>query len=335
MPNKDESIIRRKVRGPKMRISGFPAMDPFCNAFASLSATMARKELRSGIDVSIFGYEVVRHADYLSYLRAPSAIYLTSYPMTEGQGLMKAHPRLLNKVLDLALGGDGSVEDMGGDRQLTPIDLKIYGLFVDMVNGAFDETIRELCGRNVIGKPVKTRFEEQPGMVRIAPDRAEVFVVKMNFHIGDDERGAGLDFVVPVTVLEPLKRDLNSAISSNAAVLALWEQYMYDQIIELPIRVDGVLPLGKFSVGELTRLEQGMVIELPSRAVEEVELRVETMEGALKLAKAKLGSNGRHKALRVLEDPDQSFLRPLKEMQRPPGPKPIDNQSDSVKFGQS
>lgn len=333
MANKDDSIIRRKVRGPKMRISGFPAMDPFCNAFASLSATMARKELRSGIDVTIFGYEVVRHADYLGQLRAPSAIYLTSYPATGGQGLMKAHPRLLNKVLDLALGGDGTIDDMGGERQLTPTDLKIYGLFVDMVNGAFDETIHELCGRNVIGKPIKTRFEEQPGMVRIAPDRAEVFVIKMNFHVGDDERGAGLDFVVPVTVLEPLKRDLNTAISTNASVLALWEQYMYDQVVDLPIRLDGVLPLGKFSVGELTRLEQGMVIELPSRAVEEVELRVETADGPFRITKAKLGSNGRQKALRILSDPDASFLQPLREMQRPAGPTPINTVGDGVKLG--
>lgn len=319
MANKDDSIIRRKVRGPKMRISGFPAMDPFCNAFASLAATMARKELRSGIDVTIFGYEVVRHADYLSFLRAPSAIYLTQYPVEGGQGLMKAHPRLLSKVLDISLGGDGSIESMGGDRALTTIDLKIYGLFVDLVNRAFDETIHELCGRNVIGLPEKTRFEEQPGMVRIAPDRAEVFVIKMNFHIGEDERGAGLDFVVPITVLEPLKKDLNSAINTNTAVLALWERYMYDQVIELPVPMEGVLPLGKFSVGELTRLEQGMIIELPSTAIEDVELRVTTADGPLKLTRAKLGSNGRHKALRILEDLDPSFLKPLRETARPTG----------------
>ena len=319
MANNDDSIIRRKVRGPKMRISGFPAMDPFCNAFASLSATMARKELRSGIDVTIFGYEVVRHADYLSYLRAPSAIYLISFPISHGQGLMKAHPRLLAKVLDIALGGDGTSEDASMDRKLTSIDLNIYGLFVDLVNKAFDETIRELCGRNRIGRPEKTRFEEQPGMVRIAPDRAEVFVIKMNFHIGDDERGAGLDFVVPISELEPLKRDLNSLITSSDAVLALWEQYMYDQVLDLPIAAEGVLPLGQFSVGELTRLEQGMLIELPGSAIEEIELRVQTAEGPFRLAKGRLGTNGRNKALRLSDEPDDSFLRPIRELERPPG----------------
>ena len=319
MSRNDESIIRRKVRGPKMRISGFPAMDPFCNAFASLAATMARKELRSGIDVTIFGYEVVRHADYLGYLRAPSAIYLTSFPVSHGQGLMKAHPRLLAKVLDISLGGDGSFEGGGSERKLTSIDLKIYGLFVDLVNHAFDETIKELCGRNLIGRPVKTRFEEQPGMVRIAPDRAEVFVIKMNFHIADDERGAGLDFVVPVTELEPLKRDLNSLVTSSESVLALWEQYMYDQVLDLPINAEGILPLGKFSVGELTRLEQGMLIELPSTAIEDIELRVQTADGPHGLAKGSLGASGRNKALRLSSEPDASFLQPLRELPRPPG----------------
>lgn len=317
MNQQDDSIVKRKVRGPKMRISGFPAMDPFCNAFASLSATLSRKELRSGIDVSIFGYEVVRHADYLRFLRAPSAIYLLSFLESKGNGLVKAHPRLLSKVLDISLGGDGTFEETNSSRPLTAIDLAIYGRFVDLVNRAFDETIKELCGRNVIGPPVKTRFEEQPGMIRIAPDRAEVFVIKMNFHIADDARGAGLDFVVPVTVLEPLKRDLNRVMTSNEATLALWARYMYDQVMDLPIETHGVLPLGEFSVGELSRLTQGMVIELPPSAMDEVEVRVDTVEGAHLLTKARLGVAGRNKALRMLDDPDPEFVKPLLSLPRP------------------
>ena len=313
----EDGILKRKVRGPKMRISGFPAMDPFCNAFASLSATMSRKELRTGVDVTIFGYEVVRHADYLRYLRAPSAIYLLSFPETKGNGLVKAHPRLLSKVLDISLGGDGSFEDSQSNRALTTVDLAIYGRFVDMANRAFDETIKELCGRNIIGAPVKTRFEEQPGMIRIAPDRAEVFVIKMNFHIADDSRGAGLDFVVPVTVLEPLKKDLNRVMTSNEATLKLWERYMYDQVMDLPIRAQGLLQLGEFTIGELSRLEQGMVIELPPTAIDEVEVTVDTVEGAHVLTKARLGVAGRSKALRMLDDPDPKFVKPLLDMTRP------------------
>ena len=315
--SQDDSILKRKVRGPKMRISGFPAMDPFCNAFASLSATHSRKELRPGIDVSIFGYEVVRHADYLRFLRAPSAIYLLAFAETKGTGLVKAHPRLLSKVLDISLGGDGSFEESGAGRPLTSVDLAIYGRFVDLVNKAFDETIKELCGRNIIGAPEKTRFEEQPGMIRIAPDRAEVFVIKMNFHIADDARGAGLDFVVPVTVLEPLKKDLNRVMTSNEATLRLWERYMYDQVMDLPIEAQGVLPLGEFTVGELSRLAEGMFIELPPKAMEDIKLQVDTVEGPHVLTTGKLGVAGRNKALRVLEDPDPSFIRPLLEMSRP------------------
>ncbi len=317
MNNGEDTVLKRKVRGPKMRISGFPAMDPFCNAFASLAATSSRKELRSGIDVSVFGYKVVRHADYLRFLRAPSAIFLLSFPLSNGNGLVKAHPRLLSKVLDISLGGDGTFEAANGDRPLTSIDLQIYGRFVDLVNKAFDETVHELCGRNSIGAPEKTRFEEQPGMIRIAPDRAEVFVIALNFHIGDDERGAGLDFVVPISVLEPLKRDLNTAIIANESIAKLWAQHMYDQVLELPLKAESVVPLGSFTVGELSRLEQGMMIELPNNASSEVELRVETADGPHVLMRGKLGATGRHKALRIAEEPDSTFINPLLEMERP------------------
>ena len=314
MAYSEDSLLARKVRGPKMRVSGFPAMESLCNAFASIMATMARKEIRSGIDVTVFGYEVVRHGDYLRALFVPSAIYLMSFPESNGAGLIKAHPRLLGKVLDMSLGGDGEFEETNFSRQLTQIDLSIYGRFVDLVVDAFHETIVEMCGRSEIGPPIKTRFEEQPGMVRIAPDRSEILVIKLNFHIGDDKRGAGMDFVLPITTIEPLKKDLNSNIGGSEAMNAMWADYMNEQVRKMSLRADGIVDLGQFTVGELSRLEQGQVLELPNGAINDVEIRIDTAEGSCILARGRLGIKGRHKALRLNADPDQEFLRPMLEL---------------------
>lgn len=315
--DRDDSVLMQKVRGPKMRISGFPAMEPLCNALASHAATMARKSLRKGLDVTIYGYEVVRHGEYLKYLHAPSAIYLMSFPEVGGSGLIKAHPRLLGKTLDLSLGGDGSFEQTGDGRDMTAIDLAIYGKFVDMMCAALHEAVMELCGRSAIGCPQRTRFEEQPGLVRIAPDRAEVFVIKLNFHIGDDRRGAGMDYVIPVSTLTPLQKDLSATVPTDAPTAQRWASYMYDKVMELPVRADGVIPLGKFTVAELSRLEQGLLIELPGEGIEDIEVQVETADGIHTLTRAKLGAHGRQKALRLRDDPDAAFLQPLQEMERP------------------
>lgn len=317
MSQNGDTILQRKVRGPKMRISGFPAMEPLCAAFASHAATMARKQLRNGIDVSVYGFEVVRSGDYLRQLFAPSAIYILQFPGTGGASLTKAHPRLLGKVLDLSLGGDGSFEHSGQGRELTSIDHAIYGRFVDLVSAAFHEAIIELCGRSALGMSHKVRFEEQPGMVRIAPDRAEVFVIKLNFHIADDKRGAGLDFVVPVAGLEPLKRDLASNVQAGDPTVVQWARHMYDKVMDLPVPVEGVLPLGNYTIGELSRLEQGMHLELSPNAIDEVQLRLNTIEGKTAVAKARLGVKGRAKALRLTQDMDQDFVKPLIQMERP------------------
>lgn len=315
----DSSILARKVHGPKMRVSGFPAMDPLCRAFASISATMCRKELRSGIDVSVYGFEVVRHGDYLKQLKAPSALYLMNFPDTNGSGFIKAHPRLLGKVLDISLGGDGSFEEANAERALTNIDLSIYGRFVDMICRAFNESVVEVCGRSAIGLPVRTKFEEQPGMVRIAPDRSEVFVIKLNFYIADDRVGAGLDLVIPISTLEPLKRDLNSTSSGNDHTAELWAAHMYDEVINLRLPLSAVIDLGEFTVGDVSRLEQGMVLEIPSNAIDDVRLRIDTNDGDVTLSHGRLGTKGRNKALRLATDPDQSFIMPLLEMTRPGG----------------
>ena len=314
MRRSENPVMARKVRGPKMRVTGFPALEPLCNAFATICGTLARKAFQCNVDVSLYGYESIRHGDYLRQLIAPSAIYLLSFPETQGSGLIKAHPKLLTKILDLSLGGDGSSETGGQDRPLTQIDLAIYGRFVDLVATAFNDAIIELCGRSGIGHAVRTRFEEQPGMIRIAPDRAEVFTIKLNFSIEGEEEPAGLDLVIPVATLEPLKRDFSNVVSANEATLAIWETSMRERVMGLELGADCVISLGDFSVGELSRLEQGGLIELPLDAIGAVELRVPTLGGDVALARGRLGANGRHKAVRLVEDPDAAFLEPLRRL---------------------
>lgn len=308
----DQSVLARKLRGPKMRLAGFPAMDPLCHTFASIAATRVRSELRPGINVSVYGYEVARHGDYLRGLFAPSALYLLSYAAQQGTGLAKAHPRLLGKVLDIYLGGDGSFEESNFSRALTQIDLSIYGRFVDLVTKCFDEAIRELCGRNQIGTAKRVRFEQQPGLVRIAADRSEIFIIKLNFHIGDDKRGAGLDFVVPVSTLEPLKRDLIAAQGTVDPTRAVWARHMLGKVTEIKLPMTATIDLGKYTVGELSRLEQGMLLDLPRDALGRVELRVQAGDGPVVVVRGKLGAMERQKAIRLNEDPDPRFLAPLR-----------------------
>lgn len=305
------SVLARKVRGPKMRLAGFPAMDPLCHAFASLTATRTRSELRPGVDVTVYGFEVMRHGDYLRGLYAPSAIHTLAFPGGGGAGMVKAHPRLLSQVLDLYLGGAGTVEEEGFSRPLTAIDLSIYSRFVALVAECFDDAIRELCGRSAIGPGHPERFEQQPGMIRIASDRAEIFVIKLNFHIADSVQGAGLDFVIPVAMLELLKRDLIAAQNAPDSSWGLWRDHMISNVLDLRLRANCVIPLGRYSVAELNRLEQGSVLELPDDALSRVELRVRTRQGDVTLADARLGSSDRHKAVRLGSDPDAAFLAPL------------------------
>ena len=60
-----------------------------------------------------------------------------------------------------------------------------------------------------------------------------------------------------------------------------------------------------------------MCLELPGNAIEEVQLRLNTSEGKEAVGKARLGVKGRVKALRLVEDPDENFIKPLVDMERP------------------
>lgn len=314
MNRHENPVLARKVRGPKMRLAGFPALEPLCTAFATICATHVRKALQTSVDVEIFGYETIRHGAFLAKLEAPTTIFLLKFPDDGGLGLVRAHPKLLDRVLDLSLDASISGLTQDGERALTPIDVSIYGRFVDFVARGFDEAVIELCGRNRLGLGKRTHFESVPGMVRIAPNRAEVLVVKLGFNIGGQDHFAGLDLAVPVASLESLKNDLTETAPADDEVVELWETSMQERVMGLSLQTDCVIDLGTFSVGELSRLEQGELLELPAEAMNSVELRVPTMGGDVAFAHGRLGANGRHKAVRLVDDPSEEFLEPLRKI---------------------
>lgn len=306
------SVLSRKLRGPKMRLGGFPPMEPLCSTFASIASMRTREALQREIDVSLYGYEVMRHGDYLKGLHAPSAIYVLNFPATQGAGLVKAHPRLLGKLLDIYLGGDGSFEEANFARALTSIDLALYGRFVELVARCFDEAVRELCGASALGVARPTRFEQAPGTVRIAPDASDMFLIKLNFHVGDDKLGAGLDFVLPAATLEPLKGALIAAQRGSDPAHGLWADQMMSQVLAMPLKMCASISLGRFSLSEISGFREGNVLELPAGGLEHVALRAATSDGPVTLCTGKLGACDRQKAIRLSGPPDARFLAPLR-----------------------
>ena len=149
-------------------------------------------------------------------------------------------------------------------------------------------------------------------MVRIAPDRAEVFSVRLGFRIGGDADIAEMDLVIPVASLAPLKDDLARSAATDDKMVAQWKDAMRERVMGLTLGTDCIVDLGSFNVGELSRLEQGALIELPHDATNAIELRVPTVGGNVAFARARLGASGRHKAVRLVDDPDADFLQPLR-----------------------
>ena len=314
MRSSENPVMARKVRGPKMRLSGFPVLEPLCNAFATICATQARKVLRTAVDVEVRGYESARHGAYLQSIPSSSAIYTLTFSQIGGAGLVRADPDFLSAIVEQSLGSSGDPLLAVENRELTPIDVSIYGRFVELLAAAFDEAIVEICGRSAIGRAEASRFESEPGMVRIAADRAELFSIRLGFRIADREEFVDVDFAVAVATLAPLKDDLLRSVTLDTNMLELWECSMRDRVMELQLASQCVIDLGEFSVGELSRLEQGALFELPPDAMDAIEMRVPTADGDVSVARGRLGANGRHKAIRLVDDPSADFLAPLRAL---------------------
>ena len=89
---------------------------------------------------------------------------------------------------------------------------------------------------------------------------------------------------------------------------------MLSSVLETELPLKGVVNLSSFSVGELARLEQGQLIELPQEAIRRITLQAEAAEGPITVMTGKLGTIDRQKAIRLAEPPTEAFLAPLRRV---------------------
>ncbi|MEC9433720.1 MAG: flagellar motor switch protein FliM [Pseudomonadota bacterium] len=308
-----DSAIRRKVAGNRVGRAPIPAIEEIGENFATLLDERLRGLMRTLTSAIVIDCEVRKLSSVLEEIPVPAMIAVVDVRGSTNSALMNIGMDLLFHIVDLRMGGDPAAAPGPIARSVTSIDCVLCEEFIRLVLEAFEAALRVHLGPGIRSAMKLDHFEQHVTMVRIAPEQADVLVLKLSLDMGEAARSGEFDFVLPLAVLDSYRAAAPGSAQGSRARSDIWSRHMAKAANDAPVRLRAVLHRQKLSVAELQALEVGGLLPLPREAREEAELVIEGPTGGA-LATGRIGAVDGIKAVKLADAPDPALLAGLKRM---------------------
>lgn len=317
MSDESSPIILRKIESARTISTPLPRLNEVLGELTKRIEKHLRGYLGTVVEAMILDCETKVFSDVLDSMSMPAMIGIVEAHGHDRLAIVNIDLDLLYHVVDLRMGGSPSEYPEFGARRPTGIDSALCKPVVDMALQSFTDGISAVFGVEE-NLPLHCEgFEHLPMLASIAPEKADVLCVKVSLDIGEAARSGDFELVLPFSTLDIINRKIKQGSSVAASSSSdAWPSHMLSVVLETEIELTPVVFTTELSVAEIARFEIGSVIELDAGAHHNVELTLEAPGSALKLATARLGAFKRNKALKLIDDPDQDFLSPLRALAR-------------------
>lgn len=306
------AILRQKLEQSRIQVSSYPKLAVVAAAHAREAAARTRSLFNTEADVKTEATAIMRAGRYLRGLPSPAVLGVLEIDGMPNSAAFHMDAKLVSHVVDLSMGGDPASDNAFPDRVATMIDLAFCRRFADAILEAFDVSVRTVCGGKSIGTMRCTRFETQPQMASIAPERSEVMVVNQRVEIGESTRNGFFELVLPLSAVDPIKGDLMQRFGSPSRLNSdLWDQHLRRSLMQSRLELDAVIDTQFVPLSKLATLRVGDVLKLGKNARDEIELVMHAERGAQVVAGCRLGAKGTQKAVKLLHQPSTDLVDQL------------------------
>ena len=254
-------------------ISGLPLLKTVADTLVhSLS-----QDIRQ-LTASIVGSELgeltgVRMGSFLDSRPIPSLLAIIKSELWPGFGLITADLPFASAFFDILMGGrqsrSGTVKM---SRPFSAIELKFFRRLVEVATASFSRAFTQLVPTSF----VIDRFETNPRLIAISPasENAARFRIQVQF----GSRSGNIDFVLPLSTLEPIASSLRPPqLSADALVDPAWRRHFVDRIGRFEASIDVVLRELKLPFRTVVGLSVGDTIPLNMRPDTPVIIRCRGM----------------------------------------------------------
>lgn len=280
----------------------------------------ARIYLGSVVEAMTLEVETKVFSDVVDAISMPAMIGMVEIDGSERAAIIDLDLDLVYHVVDLRLGGLPGEHPEFTARRPTPIDNEICGALVNIALEGFSRGLSDAYGADDRLDMQCSGFEHLPMQANIVTEKADVLCVQVSLDIGEAARSGNFTLVLPFSTLDRVKAKLQrSAGLSSAAATDAWAQHMLDVVLDTEVEMTPVLHATTLSVGELSDLSVGQMLRLTEGAHEQISLQINACGEDVEIAKARLGAMKDSKALKLISEPDPSFVGPMRAVAEPAG----------------
>ncbi|MCP4089725.1 MAG: flagellar motor switch protein FliM [Gammaproteobacteria bacterium] len=278
--NSQDRIVRGRM----------PTLEMINERFARYYRTSLFNMLRRTADISASGVQMLKFSEFVHTLFVPTSLNLVRINPLRGKGLCVLDPKLVFSVVDNYFGGSGRFHTKIEGRDFTPTELRVVKMLLELIFHDMIEAWRPVLDVNFeyLGSEVNPQFANI-----VSP--SEVVVVT-TFNIDLEAGGGDLHFVMPYSMVEPIRDLLDAGVQSDRGDKdERWEKALKSRIKHADLELNSTLAETTITVKEMAELKRGDIIPL------EIPEMVEVCTSDIPLFRGQLGMSGGNYAIKIRE----------------------------------
>lgn len=271
------------------RADNWPGLSKVNERFSRGIAVAFSRILSARVEVASSTLVPQVHSEYMNALHVPCSLNLTALKPLSGKVLVVFDTELLTTLVDVFFGGDAGNRNFDG-RSLSATEQRV-------VTRLFESITDELA---VAWKPVvavdvtRLACEENPSLVAISAPTEQLLRCRFSLQVA---RGGGvLDIVYPVSMLEPVRSELQQDRVAAVDVSPRWQQALAQGVSDAHVVTSCLLAETSMSVGDIAALDVGDVIPLG------VQGRSLLTASGIPMFRGRIGVNAGNLALKIIAD---------------------------------
>lgn len=234
-----------------------PALDMVNDRFARFFRLGLFNVLRKNCTVVAQPIKMVKYADYVNSLTVPSNLNLLRVKPLRGIGLVVFEPRLIFTVIDHFFGGGRRFHNRVEGREFTMTETRVIQIMLQR----FFESMTEAWEAVIDLEFEHLNSEVNPQFATIVNPSETVVVCR--FHVEVDEVGGEAHFVLPYSMIEPIRELLDvGAHNDRDDRDERWMASFHEEVKDAEVTLSTLLVEAELSLREFLQLRPGDVIPI-------------------------------------------------------------------------
>lgn len=219
--------------------------------------------LRRDVTVGLESVRRHRYDEYLAMLQKPICVHSVAEASLPGTALVVLDATLISVFVDFYFGGAGESGDATAERDLTPSELRMSEVLLQLVLGKLSQAWSSVDEMRFAAQS----FETDPAMVTVAAHPESMLIAKLTVDL--DGAAGDCHIAVPLSMLDPVRSKLEASGQGSLRGRDRFLKTMRQQLRKVPVTLRGNLCEVGLTLREMLSMAPGDVIpvDLPGQVL--------------------------------------------------------------------